>query len=206
MKKLFLIPAALTVLFCTNAGAAEIKPFAGLSVSYSEFDGDSEGMKFVEDKLNSFTINGGVQFSRYFSAEAFYQKSGSEDKTNNGYYLIATGTPIAIKSKVKFDAFGIDLKGYLPTSVDRLTVFGAIGLARYKFKETLAITELVTGQSLSEKEDEKNTGFRFGVGAEFRLTDNWSLNVTGRYVKLDNGSDDVVDDLSEASIGVKYTF
>ena len=50
MKKLFLIPAALTTLFCTNANAAEIKPFAGFSINYSEFDGDSEGMEIVEDK------------------------------------------------------------------------------------------------------------------------------------------------------------
>lgn len=94
----------------------------------------------------------------------------------------------------------------MPTSIDRLTVFGAIGLAQYKFKETLIMTELLSGQSLSEKGSEKNTGYRFGVGAEFRLTDNWSLNVAGRYVKLNNGSDDVVDDLSEVSFGVKYTF
>lgn len=206
MKKFFLIPAALTVLFCMNAKAAEIKPFAGISANYSEFDGDGESLEIVEDKLSSFTINGGVQVNRYFSVEAFYQKSGSEDKINAGYYLIETGTPVTIKSKVKFDAFGVDLKGYLPTSVDRLSVFGTVGLAQYKFKETLAITELLSAQSLSEKGNEKNTGYRFGVGAEFRLTNNWSLNVTGRYVKLNNGSDDVIDDLSEVSFGAKYTF
>lgn len=206
MKKLFLIPAALTTLFCTNANAAEIKPFAGFSINYSEFDGDSEDMEIVEDTLASFTVSGGLRFNRYFSAEAFYQKSGREDKINTGYYLISTGTPVSIESKVRFDAFGIDLKGYVPTSIDRLTVFGAIGLAQYKFKETLVMTELLSGQSLSEKGSEKNTGYRFGVGAEFRLTDNWSLNVAGRYVKLNNGSDNVIDDLSEVSFGAKYTF
>ncbi len=206
MKKLFFIPAALIAFLTTNASAAEVKPFAGLSINYSEFDGDDADMDLVEDRLSSFTVNAGVQINRYFSVEAFYQKSTNEDKTNTGYQLIATGNPASVKTKVKFDAFGLDFKGYLPTSVNSLDVFGSIGVGKYKFKESLIISDLVTSDALGDKYDEDNLGFRFGVGAQYRINNHWSLNLTGRYVKIDNGSEDVVEDLGELSLGVKYSF
>ena len=206
MKKLFFIPAALIAFLTTNALAAEVKPFAGLSINYSEFDGDDAGMDMVEDKLSSFTVNAGVHINRFFAIEAFYQKSTNEDKTNTGYQLIATGNPANVKTKVKFDAFGIDFKGFLPTSVNQMDVFASIGLGEYKFKETLIVSDLVTGNTLSDKLHENNLGFRFGVGAQYRINNHWSLDLTGRYVKIDDGAEDVVEDMTEVSLGVKYSF
>ena len=87
-----------------------------------------------------------------------------------------------------------------------MDIFGSIGGRKYKFKKALIISDLVTGDALGDKYNEDNLGFRFGVGAQYRINNHWSLNLTGRYVKIDNGSEDVVEDLGELSLGVKYSF
>lgn len=201
MNKFFVSVAMLTALTSVQVQASEARPYLGVDFTYNKFGIDDDATGYVEDQFNAFKINAGVRLNRYVGIELFYQKSGEEEKSKMTDY-----EDVKLKTKVKFEAVGVDVKGYLPTSVEKLDVYGTVGLAKYDFSGDVKATNLVTGVSASEDVSEKNTGLRFGLGAEYKLDDHWSADVSGRYVKINSGKEDYFDDLKEFSLGVKYSF
>lgn len=199
MKKTLLL-AGVASLFSYNANAmmempkmpADFRPYVGIDYVYSKADFKDEASRlqdagYLEDKFNSGVINAGIKMGDYYSLEAFYQQSTSE----KGDYFLYDG--MAHKAETKFDAYGIDLYGYMPVGCDGLSLLGTVGLANYELEV----------KEMGQKETWSRVGYRAGIGAQYDFNDNWSARIVGRYSYIDTKA---VDNLMEATAGIRYTF
>ncbi len=185
MKKTLLL-AGVACLISFGAAAKEYNPYIGLDYAYSKFDLKKQ-LKRVDDGYNSGVVNAGIRVGQYAGLEAFFQQAGDR-KTHD-----ADGS---VKSK--FYAYGADLMGYLPIPAcnEKFNLLGSVGLGNYKFSAKYS------GNN-KPKYNKDRTGYRFGVGAQYHMTQNWSARVMGRYTFL--GARDI-DNLAEVTAGLRYTF
>jgi len=49
-------------------------------------------------------------------------------------------------------------------------------------------------------------GLRLGIGAQYNIDEHFSINGMARYIQLDDSSDDIIKDMTEFSVGVRYAF
>ncbi len=196
MKKTLLL-AGVASLFSYNANAmmempSDFRPYVGVDYVYSKADFKDEASRledsgYLEDKFNSGVINAGIKMGDYYSIEAFYQQSASE----KGDYFVYDG--MSHKAETKFDAYGIDLYGYMPVGCDGLSLLGTVGLANYELEV----------KEMGQKETWNRVGYRAGIGAQYDFNENWSARIVGRYSYIDTKA---VDNLMEATAGIRYTF
>ena len=134
----------------------------------------------VEPKMHSGSVIVGTEYNKFFSTEVFYQLSDEDD--DNGV-------------SADFEAYGLDAYASLPLGCDRVwSVFATAGIANYDFDVKQA----------GDKSEENGLGYRLGAGVQYNVTNNIAVRALGRYIiadKIDN-----VDDMTEFSLGVKYTF
>ncbi|MDD7313156.1 MAG: porin family protein [bacterium] len=198
MKKTLLLVSVATSLFAINANAIEFKPYIGLDYAYSKASTDDvvvEGVavpsEYYEDNFHSAIINAGAKLHKNFGLEAFYQKSTKEE--GNLSTLVIGGVPIATdKIETSFNAYGLDLQGYLPIQ-ENFELVGSLGIGQYKFK--------MKGFGYTAKDDD--VGYRLGAGAQYNINENFALRGMVRYNIIDS---DAVDDIKELSIGLRYNF
>ncbi len=202
MKKLLTLIAvigAMTVPAKAQEQTAPsgVQPFIGLeiakdSVALAEYlDGK------VADEANSFSASFGFRTKSKtpVGLSVFYQQSSEEDTP---VYLLATGEPGT--TTAKFNAFGFDGTFYAPLA-ERLYLTGSFGLGFYTFD--ISDTWGMTNSSADF------TGVRFGLGLEYQIAEKFAVNAGFRYVGLinnDDNSPDSVENLKEATIGVKLYF
>ena len=191
MKKTLLL-AGVASLFAMNVNAVEFKPYVGLDYVYSDAGMKDNLDELYESKYNSFKFDLGAKLNKNFGLEFFYQQSGEEDKNFD------IGAPLEVSTK--FKAYGVDAIGYLPLT-DKLEGLGSIGFAKYDFEAEYN----VIGYGKDTK-DEDNLGMRFGLGLQYNITDNVAVNGMARYIKLNDSDDDAIEDITEFSVGARYTF
>ncbi len=191
-KTLLLAGAACFLSLSANAAEIDVKPYVGLDYVYTSADMKDNMDQVLEDKYHSFNLNAGARFNKYVGVEAFYQKSGEEEKS------VVDVDGDTLKAKTRFDAYGLDVAGYLPLT-EKLEGVASVGLAHYKFK-------LKAGGDYEGSESESNMGYRLGLGAQYNFDEHVALRVMGRFVQLDDGSDDAIKNLAELTAGVRYTF
>ncbi len=193
MKKTLLLASA-ACLFAMNANAGDwnmhnIRPYVGLDYSYSDADIDKvDRVDAFNHNFNTGSVNVGLKFNRYVSVEAFYQQSSNETKTLFNEY----------KTKAKYDAYGLDVYGYLPVYCDKVDLIGSVGLAQYE-----ANGNVMSRSEGMHKSSDDGIGIRAGLGAQYNFTENWAVRALGRYTWLDL---DNVNHMTEFSAGVRYTF
>lgn len=185
MKKTLLLASAACIFsFGANAMdlSAEMKPYVGLDYAYSHADVKKDTK--IKKDYNSGVLNAGVRMGEYSGLEAFYQQSG-ERKVNDGELG---------KIKSEFYAYGLDAYGYMPMGCEKkVNLLGSIGLANYNMKVKVP----------GGDRDKQKVGYRFGLGASYDLTENWSARIMGRYSYI--GARDIKN-LQEITAGVRYTF
>lgn len=203
MKKITASAAAIVAAFANfSAEAAEIRPYVGLDAVWDDVGLDDGMSAYLKDGYKSFKVNAGVRANDRFGVEVFYQHSGKEGKTVPTVFV-----NVLERITARIEAFGADVKGYLPVGgFEKAEFYGTIGVARYDFDGQDSAFNTATGAFASEDVSEKSTGFRFGIGAQYRFDDHWSADLSCRYVKLNGGDDDAFNNLKEVSAGVKYTF
>ena len=202
----FLIMSLLTV----SAQAEEVQGFkatpivgVGFTTSSVSFD-DATVEDMFGDKNHSFYISGGVIINDTVSFEAFYQKSDEKSKTS-GPWVDEDGDVLNAHTKLSYEAYGVDGKLFIPTTVEGFKMFGTVGLAEYKFKGKRTL-EYELYEPITETETERLFGYRLGVGAEYQLTKHISANLAGRVISFENKPDATFDSMTELSAGIKYTF
>lgn len=165
----------------------------------------------IDDQDNlSFVL--GARVSKYWGLEAFYEKT-YEDKTltsiDNHTLNTSGGTGEYLMNEftTKYSAYGLDLVGYIPVSA-YFDFVGSVGVAKYDFETSanFAVYD-VTGTRLQEvvskKFDDSNVGWRAAIGAQVNIAEGVALRGMYRYVSIGG---DIVDDMSEVSLGVRFLF
>lgn len=189
MKKTIIL-AVLTFFIAGNANSMDLRPSIGMDYAFSSADIKNQLASFAK-KYHSGSINAGLKFNDYVGIETFYQKSSQEKKNNYSGML---------KTKADFYAYGLDLVGFYPTYQKKVDLIGSLGVGWYDLKAKAKAPAL--GIRTSSSED--GIGFRFGLGAQYNITENWGIRGQGRYV-LTEGAD-YINGIWEASLGFRYTF
>lgn len=193
MKKTLLL-AGVASLLAFQANAVEFKPYVGLDYAYTDASADDiYGLSdYYETKFNSGVINAGTKIGDYFGVEAFYQKSGDEKGPKIAIVDNQNNVIAADKITTSFDAYGLDLMGYIPVT-DKLEAIASIGAANYNFE--------MEGFGISLEEE--GLGVRGGLGLQYNINDNLAVRGMARYVYLEM---DEVDYLTEFTAGIRYSF
>ena len=195
MKKTLLL-AGVACLFSYNANAMHVssamRPYVGLDYAYSHasYKGQASRMAdkdMIDDNYNSGIINAGMKFGHYSGIEAFYQQS--EEITGDHYY----NNGYTYEAKTQFNAYGLDMYGYMPVGCGGFNLLGTAGLGVYDIEIKGAGT----------KDTWSRVGYRAGLGAQYDFNDNWSARVVGRYSYIGTKA---VDNLKEITAGIRYTF
>lgn len=186
MKKTLLL-AGVACLFSFAANASEYKPYVGLDYAFSNANIKKEYN--LEKNYNSGIINAGVKMGDYVGLEAFFQQSSEEKKRLSAVEDV----------KSKFNAYGLDVYGYMPVPEcnETFNLLGSLGIANYN------IEAKYNGVGAEGKVDKNRMGYRAGVGAQYNFSENWAARVMGRYTYLGSKS---LKDLKEVTAGVRYTF
>lgn len=201
MKKLLTLIAVIGTMTAPAKAQEQnapsgVQPFIGLEIAK-----DSVGLSeywdgIVADEANSFSVSFGFRTKSQIPVglSVFYQQSSEEDQLL-GYFL--TGKPAT--TTAKFKAFGFDGNVYAPLA-NRLYLTGSLGVGFYTFDVNSSWGRSTSGDF---------TGFRAGLGFEYQIADKFAVNAGFRYVGLINNDEysyDSVENLKEATIGVKLYF
>ena len=183
-----LMAAASMLALASGANAFEYNPYVGISYNYSDTNTKGIGGVYNPD-FNSGTVSLGTSFNKYFGTELFYQMSDNYAKSNvNG------------KLGSRFQAYGLDLYGYLPLGCDQVfSLLGTAGVAEYQFKNK----DLANGLNRETNKD-KGIGWRAGLGAQYSISNNVDIRAIARYVNFNKL--EAMDHMMEYTIGLKYNF
>jgi len=143
-----------------------------------------------------------------FGFEAFYNRTYSTNKTSKydattlgdpNYHMVDTFT-------TKYQAYGVDLVGYLP--VTRFFDFVAfVGVGKYKFDNS-AKFEVIYGEApsiYSKTHDfsEDEIGYRTGGGVQFNIASGVALRLMYKYINIGSPT---IHYLQEYSASLRFLF
>lgn len=179
--------AASVVAMATSANALEYTPYVG--VDYIHSIANTERLGNAKPDYDGASFNVGTKFNQNFGTEIFYQKTDKDNKQ--------TG---AEKIETSYEAYGLDLMGYLPLGCDGdVALLGTVGLGVYNFDRHV-------DNQRGTLHDE-GIGYRAGVGAMYNFNESWAVRGIVRYVGLDKVDDSInADHMMEYSMGVRYSF
>ena len=179
---------ALSGFFVTGAAHADDPGFyVGGSVGQASLNESVNSTISIDDEDTSFRLSAGYSFSDYFAVEGGYIDFGE---------VSDSFTVAGVTGRVEAEADGFDLAlvGSLPVSEK----FSLTGRAGYLFWDADVKATATGVPTISDSED--GNDLFFGIGAEYRFTDQWSL--TGGWDRYE--LDDV--DFDNLHVGVRYRF
>lgn len=149
----------------------------------------------------------GFRPHKNFGMEVFYNRTYSDSETSKydgtsisdpSYHMMHTYT-------TKYQAFGIDLVGYLPIT-QYFDIVAFVGLGKYKFDNTAKFEafygeDLVYTKSISFNEDE--LAYRVGGGVQLNIADGVALRLMYKYINVDS---DTIHYLQEYSASLRFLF
>ena len=183
-----LMAAVSVMALASAANALEYNPYVGVSYNYSDVNSKGIGGAY-NPNFNSGTISLGTSYNKYFGTEIFYQISDNYGKDFEDGKLGSN-----------FQAYGIDLYGYLPMGCDQVfSLLGTAGVAEYQFKHKIS----VPGFERDTTKD-RGLGWRAGLGAQYSISHNVDVRAVARYVNFNKL--EAMDHMMEYSIGLKYNF
>lgn len=163
------------------------------------------------DDQDSLSFVLGARMSKWFGLEAFYEKSYKDNTTSqiDNNTLNASGRAYYLMNDytTSYSAYGLDLIGYIPLSA-YFDLLGSVGMANYKFenKANFAVYQF-DGSNLdtviNRNFDDDNWGYRIAFGAQINIAEGVALRGMYRYISIDGN---VVEDMSEFSLGVRFLF
>ena len=183
-----LLAAVSVMTLASGSSALEYNPYVGVSYNYSDVNSKGIGGAY-NPNFNSGTISLGTSYNKYFGTEIFYQISDNYGKDLEGGKLGSN-----------FQAYGIDLYGYLPMGCDQVfSLLGTAGVAEYQFKHKVSLPGV-------ERDTNKDNGlgWRAGLGAQYSISNNVDIRAIARYVNFNKL--EAMDHMMEYTIGLKYNF
>ncbi|PID49092.1 MAG: hypothetical protein CR991_08375 [Proteobacteria bacterium] len=144
----------------------------------------ADGFQYEEDcNTSGWKVFGGYKITDMIAVEGGYHNLGEseENLTRSGLTVKqGDGKETPVDSKIaKGKATGLSLSGVLTMPVmDNLEVMGKAGVMKWSSEaDTYAMKNGVTAVGPSKEVD--GTSFLWGVGASYKITDNWG--VRGEY-------------------------
>jgi len=196
MKKLLTLTFAAT-LFSFNAQAAGwLNPYIGIDYAYTDAGYGNNADKALKNKTDSYIVSGGIKVLPGLAVEAFYQQSAHEKNTSANVILPGDN----LKTDMTVRAYGVDMVNDL-LNLGLVEIMTSVGVARYDVK--VSQDYFFNGAGGHGNKTYSGEGLRFGVGAQFNITDSWSIRGMGRY-SLTNI--EKVDNFKEITLGLRYSF
>jgi opacity protein-like surface antigen len=168
--------------------------YLGLAYGYEKLKIErAGGGSLVNEKFGSIMVDAGYKFNQYVAVEGRYW-SGINSNNDLAW---RSGLP----ADITVDAWGIYLKPMYPVS----SAFNIYGLVGYGSAD--ATYDLPNAGSITS---DSTDGFSWGIGADYAITNNWSVFVD--YTSVIDGESgntdriDTDDSLSTVNIGVNYQF
>lgn len=160
MKKNKVLSTALVAVIASAAAfgaqAADKGFYAGAGVGQSYVD---EGA--YDDEDTAYSVFGGYQFNRYFGLEGGYADFGKLEPRG-------TGTPLEASSVY------LTAVGTVPVT-DHFSIYGKAGVQRWDLDRAIP--------SIVGNTDDNGTDPTYGVGVQYRFTDNVALR--GEYSRFE---------------------
>ena len=160
-----------------------------------------------EDSIDSLNVNIGWRPFRYLGFEAFFQHSLSDNQVKYQESYSLDPRFAMAEYDLKYMAYGLDAVVYIPV-FSRLDILGTVGVANYDFNADAEFSSYnttsnnkVRGNSVSF--DESKVAFRYGGGAQVWLSQRLAFRAMYRYTSIGG---DLIDDISEISLGLRYNF
>lgn len=189
-----------------DTGTLGVRPYFGLEGAVGEVKyGDEIDKELFSKKNKRAGIFAGLQFNQYVGLEAFYHIGNTKEKTISE--TITDYTSMKLKDTANFNAYGLDLMGYIPVGKAVDIVLG-LGYGWYDFKGKVDLniynSSVEENYEIKFKGKDKSEAVRFTLGTQFLLNDNWAVRLLGRYA--DFSSDDAIKNIMEVSLGLRYMF
>lgn len=165
----------------------------------------------IIDDQDSISVVLGARFSKYIGLEAFYQQTYDDNTTtqidNHTLNAGGTGHYLVNEFTTKYKAYGVDLVGYMPLS-QYFDIVGSVGIGKYDFQnEAKFSTYLLSNdnfvESFNQKFNEDKIAWRAAIGGQINVTEGVALRAMYRYISIGG---DVIDDMSEVSMGIRFLF
>ena len=150
----------------------------GITMSSVDVDDENAGVK----------VFGGYNFNQYFGIEGGYVYLGEYDSTFN------ITAPVAEASAVNSDVYGLMFAGVASFPItNNAKLFGKLGLFRWESDSSI-------NSNLYAVVDDDGTDVMFGLGANYKVTDNALMRIEWERYALDKS------DIDLFSIGMQYNF
>ena len=180
-KTLLLAGVACLMSFNAHAQTYDVKPYVGLDYAYDRADFKKDA-KDLKKGFNSGIINAGVRMED-IGIEGFFQVSG-ENKNHRTDNTV----------KTKFNAYGLDMYGYLPLGCEKkFELLGSLGAGIYD----------IHMKDNSSKHNTTRVGYRAGIGAQYNFNENIAARIMGRYNYIGSGR---LHSMNEVTAGLRYSF
>ena len=154
-----------------------------------------------------FKIYGGYKLTDMFAVEGGYYSLGTMEETLTGSYTKGQYTITNPSAEGEASGFGISAVASVPV-VDNFEVFGKAGAMMWKSEATVTaqITDTVSGQSgkgtdIAEKD---GTSLLLGVGANYKVSDNWGIRGEYEHFKRQDMADED-HDVGIVSVGATFS-
>jgi len=179
MKKISLM--VMSFFMVTSVAKAEnvYVPYVGADILYNQAK-----TKFANPKSLGAFVNVGTTYNKYFGTEIFYGQTpnhSTKTKSNDRY-------------KTSYRAYGVDAIVSVPVH-EKADLTAGVGLASYVFGEKIKGAQHTSDEGI---------GYRFSVGAVYRLSEHLAFRANARYVKLNHISN--LKRVSEYTVGARYYF
>ncbi len=187
MRKTLLL-AGVACLFSLQSKAADFKPYIGLDAGASHIEYtsyQSTGLEnYFDENFGIASLNIGTRIGDYFGLE-----------------LSTTGSTASENSGVDFSysSVGLDAFGYVPLTTN-MELFASAGAGYY----TLDLKSDAGYKDVEIHYQDSDYAFRLGAGAQYNFNDNWAMRGMIRHAFFDDNY--FVDSITEATLGVRYSF
>jgi len=181
------------------------------------------GLNFSNGNNNGVFIGGGqLGFNYQFSnlvvgVEGDFDWAANNNKTGTGVLVPALGSTFRVTSNDRWVSTAAARFG---VAVDRVLFYGKAG-GGWVGNSNFTVTNLTTGTSIIGSNNNTNSGWLVGAGAEWAFANNWSakieydyLGLSGRTFTVPVGSPFLVGDtfttgrpnVQMAKVGINYRF
>ena len=180
--KMVTIALLATTAFAPLAASADSGLFFGGSLGAATLDEDFDGLG-IDTNSTSFRLNVGWQFNDFLAFEGGYHNFGNFDE------VLDVGGVLS-DVRVEADGFTLGATASIPVG-DNFSLFGRAGA--FFWDGDAEINKIV----LARPEDEN---LYYGAGADFKVTDRFSLVGDWTRYELEDTESDVI------SLGFRYRF